>query len=308
MQSTGPFRAARKILSPRARLFRNFRYPKEVRWERRADQKRGAIALCFATEGNGVRAANPPLLNEPQHHSPLPSGPVGSMPNDGLNTPTHRPAPPADCRRILIVGAGGFGREVLQWARDAWPRHAARLAGFLSNDARVLDGFEPGLSILDSPENYRPLPGDFLLLAIGVPYVRRQVAESLLARGAEFLTLVHPTAVVAASATIGAGSILCPYAIVSDSASLGRFALLNYHASIGHDASAGDYTVLSPYATLGGHAQIEPDVFMGLHASVGPGKRVGARSKVSANSCALANAPADSIVFGAPGRTAPLIR
>jgi serine acetyltransferase len=44
---------------------------------------------------------------------------------------------------------------------------------------------------------------------------------------------------------------------------------------------------------------------MGLHASIGPGKRIGARSKVSANSCALANAPEDSLVFGAPGRISP---
>jgi acetyltransferase-like isoleucine patch superfamily enzyme len=60
--------------------------------------------------------------------------------------------------------------------------------------------------------------------------------------------------------------------------------------------------VLSPYATLGGHSHVEDDVFLGLHASVGPGKNVGARSKVSANSCVLANALADSIVYGVPGR------
>ena len=141
--------------------------------------------------------------------------------------------------RIFIVGAGGFGREVLQWARDAWPDHAALIAGFLS-------------------------------------------AES--------------------------GSIICPFAIVSDSARVGSHALLNYHASLGHDASTGDYAVLSPYATLGGNAHIGDDVFLGMHASVGPGRRIGARSKVSANSCALADAPADSIIYGVPGRVGPLIR
>jgi len=43
-------------------------------------------------------------------------------------------------------------------------------------------------------------------------------------------------------------------------------------------------------------------VFLGLHASIGPGKTVGARTKVSANSCVLANAPEESLVFGVPGR------
>jgi serine acetyltransferase len=46
-------------------------------------------------------------------------------------------------------------------------------------------------------------------------------------------------------------------------------------------------------------------VFLGLHSSVGPGKTVGARSKVSANSAALANSPADSLIYGVPGHVAP---
>jgi acetyltransferase-like isoleucine patch superfamily enzyme len=110
---------------------------------------------------------------------------------------------------------------------------------------------------------------------------------------------------VAASASIGPGSILCPYSIASDSCRVGRFVIMNYHSSLGHDASAGDFSVLSPYATLGGHAHVADDVFLGLHASVGPGKTVGACSKVSANSCALADAPSGSLVYGVPGRISP---
>ena len=221
---------------------------------------------------------------------------------DAKETGTALRLLPPDCRRILIVGAGGFGREVLQWARDAWPESADRIAGFLSADANALEGLGCDHGVLDSPDGYQPAPGDRLLLAIGIPYVRRQVTESLLDRGAEFLTLIHPTAIVAASASIGPGSILCPYSIASDSCRVGRFVIMNYHSSLGHDATAGDFSVLSPYATLGGHAHVEDDVFLGLHASVGPGKTVGARSKVSANSCVLAAAPADSIIYGVPGR------
>jgi len=214
---------------------------------------------------------------------------------------------PLKTNRILIVGAGGFGREVVQWALDAWPSQAGRIAGFLSADAGRPNGQACPLPILADPSRFEPEPGDALILAIGIPETRRAVAESLESRGAEFLTLIHPTAIVASTAAIGTGSIVCPYAIVSDSAKVGSFVLLNYHTSLGHDASVGDYAVLSPYASLGGAAQIGNDVFMGMHASVGPGKHVGARSKLSANSCALSNAPADSIIFGAPGRVAPRV-
>lgn len=144
-------------------------------------------------------------------------------------------------------------------------------------------------------------------MAIGIPVVRRTVAESLLARKASFFTLVHPSATVAPTARVGTGSIVCPHAVVSDLATVGTCVLINYHASLGHDASAADYCVLSPYATLGGGARIEEDVFLGLHASVGPNRTVGRGSKVSSNSCALVNVPPRSIVFGVPGCVRPLL-
>lgn len=210
--------------------------------------------------------------------------------------------PPSDCRRIVIVGAGGFGREVLQWARDAWPDHHSLISGFLSDDPRRLDGFATGVGILSTVGDYRPVDGDYLLLGIGVPYLRRRLAEQLLALNTRFLTLVHPQAMVAPTASVGEGAVICPFTVISDSAILGRFVLANYHTSLGHDAVAGEYAVLSPYATLGGEARVDDEVFLGLHASVGPGITVGSRSKVSANSCVLAATAADSLVYGVPGR------
>jgi sugar O-acyltransferase (sialic acid O-acetyltransferase NeuD family) len=220
---------------------------------------------------------------------------------------TSRPLPPADCRRILIVGAGGFGREVAEWARQAWPDQAGLVAGMLSEDAEALAGTGCPLPIVGRPSDFEPTAGDGLLLGIGIPRVRRRVAETLLARGGRFLTLVHPTAVIAATAQVGMGTVICPHAVVSVNTRVGHFALLNYHTSLGHDATVGDYSVLSPYATLGGSAAIGADVFLSLHATVGPRITVGDRVVISANSCALSPVPADSLVYGVPGRSAPRI-
>ena len=249
------------------------------------------ITRRAVTEGNGVHRPTHPLMGGLSH--------VGVV--EGLV------AAPSACSRILIVGAGGFGREVLCWIRDTWPEHQNQIAGFLAADDPASKSLPCRLSILASPLTYEPEPEDLLLLAIGIPRARRAVAESLLAKGSRFLTLVHPTAILAPSATIGIGSIVCPFSVVSDAARIGRFALLNYHSSLGHDASVGDYAVLSPYATLGGNAHVHDDVFMGLHATVGPGRTIGSRSKISANSCALADVPPESMVYGSPGRIGPLL-
>jgi sugar O-acyltransferase (sialic acid O-acetyltransferase NeuD family) len=215
------------------------------------------------------------------------------------------PAP--DCERIIIVGAGGFGREVLHWARDAWPQGVPRIAGFLSADADILERHAGCPPVIADPATFTPDPEDGLLLAIGIPGVRRRVAEDLLARGARFVTLIHPSAIVTTTARLGAGTIVCPAAVVSDAALVGRCALVNYHASIAHDCWVGDYAVLSPYAALAGGARVADDAFLAMHASVGPSTRLGSRSKVAANSCALCDVPADSLVHGVPGRIAPLL-
>ena len=223
-------------------------------------------------------------------------------------SPPMADATPSDCERIIIVGAGGFGREALQWARHAWPEHVHKFAGFVSADPTKLDSHAPSLPILGSPNDFELRPTDGLVLGIGIPRVRRVVAEQLEARGGRFLTLIHPTAIVADTAVIGPGSVICPYAIVSDAVRLGHCVLVNYHASLGHDAEAGDFTVLSPYATLGGRATVEADVFLALHAAVGPGVTVGPSTTVAAGSVALQDSPPESLIYGVPGQQGRLVR
>ena len=208
---------------------------------------------------------------------------------------------PADLSRLIIVGAGGFAMEVAHWARDAWPVMGEVAPAFVASEpppsSRQLAG-----AYLGDPDTFEVETGDYFLLGIGVVRWRRAVVESLLARQARFLQLVHPTAIVVPTAALGRGTIVCPYAVVSDAAVVGEFGLLNYHSSLGHDSSTGRFAVLSPYASLAGNAHLGEEVFLGMHASVGPGVRLGHKTKVSANSCALSNAPAASLVYGVPGR------
>lgn len=210
-------------------------------------------------------------------------------------------------RELVIVGAGGFGREMFQWLTD-WmvtlrpPHTRYRIKGFLSNQPDDLRGFDLPVPILDDPDEYVPAPGDRLVLAIGAVKARKRIAEGLLHRGARFLTCRHPTALVASSAVLGDGVIVCPFATVSANVTLDDFVLLNFYASCGHDATVGRFSVLSPYATVNGFGVLEDEVFMGTHATVAARRRVGARASISANSAALNDVPADTLVQGVPGR------
>jgi len=79
-----------------------------------------------------------------------------------------------------------------------------------AGSALLDDGLPVGHRVVGSPDDHEVRPGDAFVLAIGIPSVRRAVAEGLQSRGASFLSLIHDTAMVAASATIGEGAIICP--------------------------------------------------------------------------------------------------
>jgi acyl-[acyl carrier protein]--UDP-N-acetylglucosamine O-acyltransferase len=107
---------------------------------------------------------------------------------------------------------------------------------------------------------------------------------------------------VANTAKIGEGIIICPFCFVSNNAQLDDFVLMNAYSSCGHDTKVGKYCILSPYATLNGFVVLEDEVFLGTHATVTAYKKVGYQSKVSANSVVMRDVPPNRIVFGVPGK------
>ncbi|MDA7951211.1 MAG: acetyltransferase [Pirellulaceae bacterium] len=210
-------------------------------------------------------------------------------------------------KNLILVGAGGFGKELLSILWEGVEKADYRFAGFLDKNSGAI---EPGSldfllddqelthsPILDDPLEYYPKPNDVFLLALGKPSLRKLVTKTLLDKGADFITYRHKTAVVAPTATLGQGTVLYPFSTVSHAAQLGDFTHLSLYASAGHDAKVGPYSYLSPYATLNGNASIGQEVFMATHSSVAPSVHVGPRSIVSSSTPVLREAPADCHIF-----------
>ena len=204
---------------------------------------------------------------------------------------------------VVIAGAGGFGREVHQYLLDA-DRGAGRIriAGFLVDEPDAVVGLAREVGVLGRIDEVVPAEGDEVIVAVGDPRLRRSMAIRLARRGWRFHTLVHPTAWVAPTAVLGPGAVVCPFAFVGAHARVGPGAALNTYASVGHDAALGEWSVLSPYAVINGAAVLEEAVFLGTHASVQPGVRVGRASKVAAGAVVAQDVAPRSLVAGNPGK------
>jgi sugar O-acyltransferase (sialic acid O-acetyltransferase NeuD family) len=136
--------------------------------------------------------------------------------------------------------------------------------------------------------------------ALGVGDNRaRQLA---LARCAELCvpSLVHPSAVVSPSATLGRGSVVFPAAVVNAGARIGVAVIVNSAAVVEHDCVLADAVHVSPHATLAGGVVVGERSWIGAGATVIQGVRVGADVTVGAGAVVLRDVSAGSTVVGVP--------
>lgn len=205
--------------------------------------------------------------------------------------------------RLLIIGASGFGREVLDWALDIpSDRRDWEIGGFLDADPSALDGYGIDLPILGDPLSRQPARTDRFVCAIGEPVTKLKICRELQSRGARFATLIHPTAILGRHRRIGEGCVICPRGGMTSHVALGDFVTLNAYAGLGHDAVVGDGCTLSGYSEVTGKAILGEGVFLGSHAVILPGVKVGEYARIGAGSVVVRNVPPRASMFGNPAK------
>ena len=168
-------------------------------------------------------------------------------------------------RDIMIVGAGGWGREAI-WTIERINAHGGRwrILGFADDDPAKATGALEGYPMLGAVEKAsQDHPGAAVYIAVGDSAVRESIYRRL--RGHDFPVLIDPSADVAPTAEMRHGVFVGPQAVVSPGAELGKFAIVCSRAGAGHDSKMGDFSMLSPAATLLAHRSL-PD-----HAVVAAG-------------------------------------
>lgn len=205
--------------------------------------------------------------------------------------------------RIFIVGAGGLGRELYDWIRDA--KQDCDQMAFLDDAFDEKPPSDRHPRIYCTVDEYEPQWFDYLYVAIGHPGDRQRVVERLrrkVPQPHQLATFVHPTARVARSAVIGRGSILCPYAIVSANAHLQEHVLVNTHSAIGHDVTVGAYASIYSHVSIGGYCRIGGSTILGSGSVLIPQTVVGYGATVGAGAVAMRNVAPESTVYAPPAK------
>lgn len=206
-------------------------------------------------------------------------------------------------KKILIVGAGGFGREVYYWILDSQEKYPEwEISGFIDDNKNALEGYKYEVPVVSSIKNFSPEHNEFLVLGIGIPRVKKNVVRTLQNRGGKFVSFIHHSAILGQNVSVGEGSVLCPNTILTCDVTLGSFVTVNCAATAGHDTSIGSFSTLSGHVDITGFAKIGEAVFLGSHASVLPGIKVEDYATIGAGSVVVNKVKKGNTVFGNPAK------
>lgn len=210
---------------------------------------------------------------------------------------------------LIIIGAGGCGREVLQWAKDINKEHIKKegtpkwsIKGFIDDDLNALDGKRCDASVLAKVDDYEVSFDDEFVCCIGNSVIREKVITKMREKGAKFVSVVHPSAVVAESAILGESVIIYPFALVSDNANIGDGCIINMYSSVAHDSKLGIYCTISAHCDVTGMCTLGDHVFMGTTSNVVPGSRVGNNVYICAGSTVMTRVRDGVKVLGCPAK------
>lgn len=207
-----------------------------------------------------------------------------------------------------IVGAGGFGREVMPMARDSIKTlsdgRQAEIV-FVAEDPsgdRVVNGHRV-LSLSEfsvqsaSPRRFN--------IAIADHTTRKRIALQLTDSGASPFSIAASSAVRLDNNTVGDGSIFCHFTIVTSNARIGRFFHCNIYSYVAHDCVIGDFVTFAPGVHCNGRVIIEDCAYIGTGAVIKPGANdaplvIGAGAVVGMGAVVTKSVPPFTTVVGNP--------
>jgi len=199
---------------------------------------------------------------------------------------------------LIVYGGGGHGKSLIELIRAA---EEYRVVGLVD------DGLPPGSEILGVPvlggaEILPRLRRDGLQLAvnavggIGNLAPRLKVFERLAQSGFTIPTVVHPTALIEASAELAAGVQVMPFGYVGSSSRIGFGCIINTRAVVSHDCELGEYVNLAPGAVLAGGVQVGARTLIGMNVTINLEVRIGSGARIGNGATVKSDVPENGVV------------
>ena len=200
-------------------------------------------------------------------------------------------------KQIVIIGFGGFGREVAWLAKDC----GRSVLGFF--DDRAEPRLHGAYNVLGKVAEWKKFANADFVVAIGNPRLRKKVVDQLLFEGLEaFATLVHPSVMMDESVMVGKGTMICAGTIATVDISIGEHVILNLNVTVGHDDVIHDFVTVAPMVALSGNVTLFPGTEVGTGAAIRQGVEMAAGSMLGMGGILTKDTEKNTIYIGSPAK------
>lgn len=200
-------------------------------------------------------------------------------------------------KKLFIYGAGGHASVVADVVRCGGEYE---ILGLIDDNPALKGGRRFGLPVVGREEALAQRETEDIFLGIGDNHARFRVSAAL--AGWRFPVLVHPTAVIGSSVSLGEGTVVMPGAVIEYGASIGAHCIINNGAIVGHESRVEAFCHVSGNSAMGGATRLGRFGFIGLGAVVTPGVTLGDNCLLAAGSMASKNVEEGATIVGNPGR------
>jgi sugar O-acyltransferase (sialic acid O-acetyltransferase NeuD family) len=207
--------------------------------------------------------------------------------------------------KIVIVGAGGFGKEVL-WTLHDCNKQLKRydVLGFIDDNKKLHNKLIHKKRVLGGHEWFSEKAARNVkcVIAIGGGKIRKKMAEDLERRGVEFETVIHPSVIMSESVKIGKGTIIQAGSVITVDVTIGNHCRIDTNCTIAHDSKIDSYVDLSPGVHINGKNSIHTGTFVGSGTITREKISVGEWSIIGAGTVLINDVPEKSLFVGVPGK------
>ena len=208
---------------------------------------------------------------------------------------------------LVVIGCGGFGREVRELLRATGLRDGAEgILGFVDDGPSEADLARiagVGARLVGTIDDLARWPDPVAaVIAVGSPGARAAIDAKLQGTRVQWAVVVHPDATVGASVRLGPGTVVAAGARLSADIVVGRHVHIDQNATVGHDCRLEDFSRLNPRACVSGSVRVGRMATIGASATVLQGLTVGDGATVGAGAVVTREVPPSTVVKGVPAR------
>ena len=200
---------------------------------------------------------------------------------------------------LIIIGGGGFAKEVIWLANDC----NRKVKGVLDDSLQTHNTQVQGATVLGDVSSWINYKDCEFIIAIGSPRTRQKVLEKMLTFGEpDFATLIHPSVRLSNTVSIGEGSIICAGSILTADIVLGKHNILNLNVTVGHECEFANYITIAPMVAVSGNVKLHHLVEVGTGAVIRQGLELAEGSMLGMGGILTKNIPERMIYAGNPAK------